>query len=156
MTIAQQVNYAMTRASVCMSTLDPAGQLAVAESMQRVADALGDDTQIFGPSLWSDQSQWCQDLAGSNTALDQGRYWAFCRSWEEQIVNRLSELAGVLRARGCDSAAEVADSAAGAVAAESEAAENVTTPTEGAGGLTTAALVVGGVALLVLLARAAS
>jgi len=152
-TIAQQVNLAMTRSSVCLSALGPDAQVQVAQAMQRVVDALQDDGAIFGPSLWSDQSQWCQDLAASDSGIDQGRYWAFCRTWEAQIQTQLINLGAVLRHFGCTGAAEVAESAADAVGAESESAEIVATPGGGAPSLTGAAWALGALALFVLVVR---
>jgi MYXO-CTERM domain-containing protein len=153
MTIAQQVNYAMTQSSVAMSGLSAEAQAQIAQAMQRVVDALNDDGEIFGPSLWSDQSQWCQDLAVSDSGVDAARYYAWCRSWEAKIQQQLSALADLLRHFGRPAAAEVADSAAGAVGGESEAAGNVTTPDDGGQTLTSAAWVLAALAALVLVVR---
>ena len=132
MTIAQQVNLAMSQASVCLGQLSPGDQVLIAAQMQAVVDALNDSSAVhwpvapaFGLPTWRNPAADCIDLADSGV-LGQQSYQAGCQNWEDVIVFQLRNLGVMLGSVGCSGAAEVALSASESVAGESEQAGVVT------------------------------
>ena len=121
MTIRQQVDLAISRASVCLGSLSPENQAALAARMQGVVDALEDDSQISWAAVWPNRSAQCEFLA-DGAAHHLASYRLLCLNWESSVIHQLNLLAAVERSVGCDGAAEVA---AGAVRAEGEAAAEV-------------------------------
>ena len=131
MTIAAQVNLALTRASVCLGDLSPEMQVQLAARMQAVADALQVDAPIPAWPFWgslqplADRSDRCQALAVSDSSAEQLGYRQWCLDWEALVAFQLRELAAFERSVGCNGAAEVAEAAAQATLAEGEQAREV-------------------------------